>query len=257
MRVAVCVAAVPHPDKVKWDRFRQLLDVQDAEPVLNPADRLALELAARLAKDTGATFDAYSAGAGASAALREAAAFGAGRLIAVSDAALDSADEAGVAAALAAAISKSGGADVIVCGAATASNGSGAVPGYLAAFANAGLRAGVIGAQPSGDALEVTVIDGPALVRATAPTPVVLAAAPFGISARALSPILLMRASKKPIEELSLADAGAPTPLPMAGAIDGPLESNRKKRANELVEGPDAQTRAITLVAALRERQLI
>jgi electron transfer flavoprotein beta subunit len=257
VRIAVCVAAVPHPDKVKWDRFRQLLDVQDAEPVLNAADRLALELAAQLGKAAGATFDAFSAGSGASAALREAAAFGAQRLIAVSDPALENADQAGVAVALTAAIAKSGGADVIVCGAATTSAGSGAVPGYLSAFANAGLRAGVVGVQPSGDALEVTVIDGAALVHATAPTPIVLAAAPFGISTRTLSPILLMRASKKPIEELSLADAGAPSPLPTTGALDGPLEPNRKKRANELIDGPDAQARAITLVAALRERQLV
>lgn len=257
MRIAVCVAAVPHPDKVKWDRFRQLLDVQDAEPVLNPVDRMALELAARLSKAVGATFDAYSAGMGASAALREAASFGAQRLIAISDPVLENADEAGIAAALAAAIEKSGGADVIVCGAATASTGSGAVPGYLSAFASAGLRAGVVDVQPVSDALEVTVIDGSALVRASALTPVVLAAAPYGINTRTLSPILLMRASKKPIEELSLADTGVPLPLPVTGATDGPLESNRKKRANERVEGPDLQSRAITLVAALRERQLV
>jgi electron transfer flavoprotein beta subunit len=257
MRIAACVAAVPHPDKVKWDRFRQLLDVQDAEPVLNPTDRLALELAAQLAKAAGVTFDAYGAGAGASAALREAAAFGAQRLIAISNPALESADAAGVAAALAAAIAKSGGADVIVCGAATASLGSGAVPGYLSGFAKAGLRASVVGAQPVGNGVEVTVIDDAALVRAIALTPVVLAAAALGISTRTLSPILLMRASKKPIEELTLADAGAPSPLPTTGASDGPLESNRKRRANELIEGPDAQARAITLVAALRERLLV
>ena len=257
MRIAVCVAAVPHPDKVKWDRFRQLLDVQDAEPVLNPADRLALELAAQLSKAAGTTFDAYGAGAGASAALREAAAFGAQRLIAISDPALENADEAGIAAALAAAIETSGGADAIVCGAATASAGTGSVPGYLAAFSKAGLRAGVVSVTSASDGLDVRVTDGTALVATTAATPVVLAAAPFGISARTLSPILLMRASKKPIEELSLAGARAPSPLPTTGAIDGPLESNRKKRANEIVEGPDAEARAITLVAALRERQLV
>jgi electron transfer flavoprotein beta subunit len=257
VRIAVCVAAVPHPDKVKWDRFRQLLDVQDAEPVLNPADRLALELAARLAKAAGATFDAFSAGAGASAALREAAAFGAQRLVAISDPALDNADEAGIAASLAAAIAKSGGADVILCGAATASMGSGAVPGYLSALADAGLRADVTALEPGAQELDVTSIDGVAIAHTAARTPVVIAAAPYGIDVRAVSPILLMRASKKPIEELSLADIGAPSPLPTTRALDGPLESNRKKRANEIVEGPDARSRAITLVAALRERQLV
>src|SRR5215472_19136226 len=100
MRIVACVAAVPHPDKVKWDRFRQLLDTQDAEPVLNPVDRHALELAANLAKQTNSAFDAMCAGAGASAALREAAVFGANRLIAIADDALESADETGIAAAL-------------------------------------------------------------------------------------------------------------------------------------------------------------
>jgi len=119
------------------------------------------------------------------------------------------------------------------------------------------LRTGVVSVTSASDGLDVRVTDGTALVATTAATPVVLAAAPFGISARTLSPILLMRASKKPIEELSLAGARAPSPLPTTGAIDGPLESNRKKRANEIVEGPDAEARAITLVAALRERQLV
>jgi len=257
IRIAVCVAAVPNPEKVKWDRFRQLLDVQDAEPVLNPADRLALELAAQLAKSAGTTFDAYCAGTGASAALRESAGLGAQRLIAVFDPLLESADEAGIAVALAKAIEKSGGADVIICGAATASVGTGAVPGYLSAFAHAGLRADAVNVAIEGDAVAVTVIDGAGLSRSAVALPVVVAAAPYGIATRTVSPILLMRAAKKPIEEVSLETIGASVPLPTTGVVDGPLESNRKKRANETVEGSDAQSRAITLVSALRERQLI
>jgi electron transfer flavoprotein beta subunit len=261
VRIAVCVAAVPHPDKVKWDRFRQLLDVQDAEMVLNPADRVALELAARLAKASETTFDAYSAGLGASSALREAAAFGAARLVAITDPLLEQADEAGIAAALAAALQKDG-ADVVFCGAATASLGTGAVPGYLSAFLSAGLLCEAVEVGAAGDALDATCIRDDELVRSSAPAPVVIAAAAYGISVRTVSPILVMRASKKPIEEVSLVDVSdgrinSTAPLPTTGASDGPLESNRRKRSNEIVDGPDAAARAMTLVAALRERQLV
>jgi electron transfer flavoprotein beta subunit len=261
-RVAVCVAAVPNPDKVKWDRFRQLLDIQDAEPVLNAADRGALELAAQLAQHNGGSFEALCAGAGASAALREAAGFGAGRLVAISDPALDSADEAGVAAALAAAIQKAGGADVVLCGHATSSYGSGAVPGCLSAYLNAGLLVDAVAIELNGDTLQATCVDGALLVRTRAALPLVVAVASYGIKVRTVSPMLLMRAAKKPIEVLTLADASdgrinSTAPLPTSGALDGPLESNRKKRANEIVEGPDAAARAITLVSTLRERNLV
>ncbi|MBV8366926.1 MAG: hypothetical protein JO194_10570 [Candidatus Eremiobacteraeota bacterium] len=262
MRIAVCVAAVPNPVKVKWDRFRQLLDRQDAEMMLNAADRNALEVAAQLAKAAGAQFDAYSAGVGAANALREAAVFGVERLIAIDDPSLVEADAGSVAGVLAAAITKDGGADVIACGAATSSNGSGAVPGFLSVLLNAGLRADVIALAPHESGLQVTAVDGASLVRSAASLPLVLAAAPFGIKTRAVSPILLMRASKRPIDTqttVELADARSRLPLPAlsSGATDGPFESNRKRRLNEVVDGPDAQARAITLASALRERHLV
>jgi len=257
MRIITCVAAVPNPASVKWDRFRQSLDVQDAEPVLNPVDRHALELAALLAKQSGSTFDAVCAGRGASAALREAAVFGAGRLIAVADEALETADEAGVAAALAVTIRHLGGADVVFCGASTASHGSGAVPGYLSALLDARLLIDVLGAGAAGDTIVATLLGTETLWNVRAGLPVVLTAAPYGIKVRAISPLLLMKAAKKPTESVTLADVGCALPLRATGATDGPLESNRSKKAMEVVEGPDAATRAITLVGALRDKQAI
>jgi hypothetical protein len=71
-----------------------------------------------------------------------------------------------------------------------------------------------------------------------------------------------MRASKKPVDELTLAEVAdgrinSSATLASTGVTDGPLESNRKKRANEIVDGLDAAARAITLVGALRDRQLV
>jgi len=257
MRIAVCVAAVPNPANIKWDRFRQLLDTQDAEPVLNPIDRHALELAAVLAKETDSSFDAVCAGFGASAALREAAVFGARRLVALADEALEAADEAGIAAALAAAIGHIGGADVVFCGASTASFGSGAVPGLLSARLEGGLYVDALGAQTIDDRLCVAVLGADVLWNIRPALPAVVSAAPYGIKVRALSPLLLIKASKKPIESLSLADVGCIGPLPTIGAVDGPLESARAKKGMEIVEGFDAATRAITLVAALRDKRAV
>lgn len=253
LRIVACVAAVPHPGKVKWDRFRQLLDTQDAEPVLNPVDRHALELAASLAKQTDSTFDAICAGIGASTALREAAVFGANRLIAIANDALETADESGVAAALAAAVRHAGGADVVFCGSSTASVGSGAVPGLLSSHLDAGLLADALATETGEGRTIATVLAPSGLWRTALRPPIVVTAAPFGIKVRVISPLLLMRAAKKAIEAVSLADIGCGS-LPWSGAADGGYEATRTKKAMEVVEGADARERASNLVSALRER---
>ena len=254
VRIVACVAAVPNPDNVKWDRLRQLLDTQEAELVLNPVDRNALELAASLAKQMGATFDATCAGVGASAALREAAVFGAKRLVAIADGALENADASGVAPALAAAIGHLGGADVVFCGASTSSIGSGALPGLLSARLNADLFADAVSTDAGDAGPAVTVLGPSELWRMSLTTPAVVAAAPFGIDARAISPLLLMRASKQPIESVTLAEIGCETPLPATGATDGAFTPARSKKTMGLVEGIDAGERAVTLISVLRER---
>ncbi|HXW76311.1 MAG TPA: hypothetical protein VEJ20_02780, partial [Candidatus Eremiobacteraceae bacterium] len=213
MRIVTCVAAVPNPDKVKWDRFRQLLDVQDAEPVLNPFDRNALELSADLAKQSGSAFEAICVGAGATAALREAAVFGAQRLIAIEDDALEGADECGVAAALSSAVRSIGGADVILCGPFAAAFGSGAVPGLISAHLDASLLVDAVGVQTSGNGISATLLGEASLQQIEIATPVVIAAAPYGIKARAISPLLLVKAAKRAIESMTLAAIACPLPL--------------------------------------------
>lgn len=257
MRIVVCVAAVPNPEKIKWDRFRQLLDLQDAEPVLNPVDRHALEVASALAKASGSTFDAVCAGGGASSALREAAVFGAQRLIAIADDALENADEAAIAAALAATIKHLGGADLVLCGSSTASYGSGAVPGYVSAGLDADLFVDALSAESSDEALWLTLLGADGVFRVRATPPVVVTAAPYGIKVRALSPLLLMKAAKRTPELFTLADIGSELPLPGTGVADGPLESAHGKKGMEIIDGTDAPTRAITLIGALREKRAL
>jgi electron transfer flavoprotein beta subunit len=197
------------------------------------------------------------AGFGASSALREAAVFGASRLIALADEALEGADEAGIAAALAGAINHLGGVDVVFCGASTASYGSGAVPGLLSARLNSGLYVDVLGTEMIDDRLSITVLGADALWNIRPTLPAIVAAASYGIKVRAMSPLLLIKASKKTIESLTLADIGCDVPLPSTGAADGAIESARTKKSMETIEAPDASTRAITLVAALRDKRAV
>jgi electron transfer flavoprotein beta subunit len=183
--------------------------------------------------------------------------FGAGRLIALADDALEGADEAGIAAALAAALVHLGGADVVFCGASTASYGSGAVPGLLSARLNAGLYVDALGTEMIDDRLSIAVLGADSLWNVRPALPAVIAAAPYGIKVRAVSPLLLIKASKKTIESLTLADVGCDVPLPSTGAADGTIESARTKKSMEIVEGSDAAARAITLVAALRDKHAV
>ncbi len=255
-RIVACVTAVPDPEKIAWDRFRQLLDTQDAEPVLNAADRNALEIAAALAKSRGATFDAIAVGAGASSALRAAAVFGAARLLHVTGDGIDeAADAAGIAAILDGAIAHTGGADIVTCGDATSSYGSGAVPGYLSASLGAQLLVGVVETEMTGG-LRATLIRGVTTVSVAVRPPAVIVAAPYGITVRTISPLLLMRAAKRPIETIALATLDL-APLPTTGAGDGPLQGASGRRSAERIEGVDAGARAATLAAALRERALL
>ncbi len=256
-RIVACVTAVPDPEKIAWDRFRQLLDTQDAEPVLNAADRNALEIAAALAKSRGATFDAIAVGAGASSALRAAAVFGAARLLHVAGDGIDeAADAAGIAAILDGAIAHTGGADIVTCGDATSSYGSGAVPGYLSASLGAQLLVGVLETAMTDGGLRATSIRGVTTVSVAVRPPAVIVAAPYGIAVRTISPLLLMRAAKRPIETIALESLNL-APLPTTGAGDGPLQSASGRRSAERIEGVDAGARAATLAAALRERALL
>ena len=254
LRIVACVAAVPNPEKVKWDRFRQLLDTQDAEPVLNPADRSALELASAIAKQAGTTFDAICVGADASPALREAAVFGAERLFQIDS---EPADAASVAAVLAAAIGHLGGADLIICGNTTASYGTGTLPGYLSAFAGTGLFTDVLRAEVADGRIALSLLRSDAIIALDGALPLALVAAPYGMDVRSVSAIALMRAAKKVITRIAAEHLQIPSPLPATGAVDGALESAFGRKAATVVEGDDARSRAALLVAALREREAV
>mgnify|MGYP001257984492 CR=1 FL=1 len=117
MKIIVLVKQTPDTTQLSGSMDGLALLAEDAPRVVNPWDEYALETALQLKETHGGTVIALCAGpAGAVEALRTAVAMGADEAVLLSDAALAQADTLGTARALAAAVGKLGGADLIVAG---------------------------------------------------------------------------------------------------------------------------------------------
>ncbi len=133
MRIVVCVKQVLDPRGFTVNRKAEKVFVNREEYVLDPASKAALRVAATvksaLEASNGSTppeIVAISLGPDrVDDALREAMAFGADRAIHLKDAAFESADAKVAAHALAAAIGRLDGADLVLLGARSLDTGSG------------------------------------------------------------------------------------------------------------------------------------
>jgi len=117
MRVIVTVKQILDPAGITVNRRRERIFINREEYVINPIDKLALEAALRLKDEHDAEVVAISLGpARADDALREALAMGADAAYLLSDELLAEADAAGAARALATAIERIGGYDLVLAG---------------------------------------------------------------------------------------------------------------------------------------------
>jgi electron transfer flavoprotein beta subunit len=157
--IAVCWKWTPR--RVAVDPLTGAVHPQPRSDGPSPADEAALEVALRLAEPAGEPVTVVCAGPpAADAALRDAAAAGAARLVRI-DGLDDDAPSDRVAAALAAALTgglaEGGAARLVVCGDRSLDRGSGAVPAYLAAELGAAQGLGATGVEVvDGDGLLVT-----------------------------------------------------------------------------------------------------
>ena len=210
MDIAVCVKT--NPDL-------QLMRVKDRVPVLEAVpfkvgdlEKNALEAALQLRDAAGAgRVVAVAAAQGdrkPRETMKEALAIGADDAVIVADPALDGADQAAVALALARALEKSGPFDVVLFGEGSTDGYSGQVPSRVAELlglpeigyarqleaADAGLRA----ERTMGQEIETL----------EAPLPVAVTVVSEINEPRIPSLMNIMKAGKKPVAELTLADLG-------------------------------------------------
>ncbi len=134
MRVIVPIKQIRDPRGVKVDPRRQQVTLEEAELVINPTDRNALEEALALKDKLGAKVTVISIGGPeVEDSIREAWACGADEGILLSDELLAKADFGGAALALAKAIKKLGDFDLIIAGAMAADTCQGQLGPRLAA----------------------------------------------------------------------------------------------------------------------------
>ena len=133
MRVIVPIKQILDPTGFVVNRRRERIFINREEYIINPCDKNALEEALRLKDERGAEVIAISLGEPrADDALREALAMGADSAILLSDETLAQADISAAAKALAAAIERIGGYDLVLLGEGSADTSAGQMGPRLA-----------------------------------------------------------------------------------------------------------------------------
>ncbi len=133
MHIVVCVKHVPDTTEIRFDSATGKLRLRGVPTKLNDYDCHAVEAAARLREELGATVTLLSIGpTEAARTLKEALAFGADRAFLFTVTSADAVDPAATARLLAAAIGRVGQADLILCGDVSEDGYHRLVPGMLA-----------------------------------------------------------------------------------------------------------------------------
>ena len=117
MKIVVCVKQVPASSDAKIDPETKRIVREGMKAVLNPFDAYAVEEGVRLRKKFGGEVIVLSMGPEkALASLREAVSLGVDRAVLLSDRAFGGSDTWATSYALARAIEKIGGVDLVICG---------------------------------------------------------------------------------------------------------------------------------------------
>ena len=152
MKITVCVKQVPAANEQRLGPVTGTVIREGVPSILNPFDAYALEEAVRLKERLGGEITVLSMGVpSAQETLRRALAVGADQAILLSGRAFSGADTLATARALAKAIGKAGGADLVLCGR-MATDGDTAQVGPMLAE--------MLGVPHAADVSEIEAIDG-------------------------------------------------------------------------------------------------
>src|SRR6516165_3643744 len=159
MKIATCVKAVPDPaSRLVINETKTWIKDQDLTFVASEADNYALEEALRLKEKHGGQVVVLSMGGEEAArVLRSGLAMGADRAIHLLDPKFKGADEFSAASALAKAIEKDGGADLVLAGVQSDDLGTGMTGTMMAEFLGCAHATVVVGveANPESKSLRV------------------------------------------------------------------------------------------------------
>ncbi|MCR4419096.1 MAG: electron transfer flavoprotein subunit beta/FixA family protein [Clostridia bacterium] len=223
--------------------------------IINPYDEFAVEEALKLKEKFGGEVVVVSVGgAQAQDAIRQALAMGADRGVLVQDPALEGADHAGVAQALAKAVSTLS-YDLILTGWVAIDDNAAQVPGRVAEILNLPQVNLAVKVEVDGNRATVHREGEGATEILEVPLPALITAQKGLNEPRYPSMKGIMQAKKKPIQQLSLADLGLSADAVGAAAAKVTVTSYSlppKRAGGRLLEG-EPQDQARELVRLLRE----
>ncbi|MCT4642384.1 MAG: electron transfer flavoprotein subunit beta/FixA family protein [Bacteriovoracaceae bacterium] len=211
MNIFVCVKQVPDTEtKVQPNGDGTFIETSSIKWIMNPYDEFAVEQALLVkAANAGSTVTVVRVGSVKDTeALRTAMAMGADDAILVE--AEDNLDSYSIAKALKGAIDKSGKtADLVLCGKQAIDDDCLQVPQILAGMMDLPSVAVIVGFEQNGDAVTVKrEIEGGALEVYEVNTPCILATNKGINTPRYASLPGIMKAKRKPLQQLSLTDVG-------------------------------------------------
>ncbi|MBI5949520.1 MAG: hypothetical protein HY875_15380 [Chloroflexi bacterium] len=262
MRIAVCIKQIPDPQAPAGSFY---VDEAVNEPrwsppaaqVISTFDAHAIEAAARLREEHGGEVIVLSLGPpGVEVALRRALAAGADEAVRIDEAAARDGDRLAVAAALAAALRKLGGVDIVLCGRIAADWDMGHVPGMLAEFLDTAIVLPVKAIRLENNGLVVERITDDGYEVVAAETPCLLGVSNELNEPRYPTMRAVLDAQRKPVSVWTPAELGVepgtarPVRLQRLSVLD-------LSRACELVEGATPEDSGSLLAELLHEEALV
>ena len=247
MKIYVCIKQVPDTEtKIKLNADGSGIDTAGVKWIMSPYDEFAVEEALRLKeKNAGSTVTVVSAGPDRVVeAIRTALAMGADTGVHVDIP--ETADNNLAAKALAGALRKEEGVDVVFTGKEAIDDGSAQTSQLLATYLEMPCMTVVLGTEFGDGSVKIRrEVEGGAIENIEAPLPAVVAAEKGLNEPRYASLPNIMKAKKKEVKKLSMADAGCsesdqkirlknfelPPPKQAGRKIDGTPE----EQARELV----------------------
>jgi electron transfer flavoprotein beta subunit len=207
MTIAVCMKLVPDLQQI---RIKERAPVLDGVPLkFGAMDLNALEEGVRWKEAHGGEVTVFCVGTPKlKEAVKEALARGGDKAVLLTDSAFKGLGSEAVARLLAAAVRKTGGADLVLCGEESTDHGSGEVPSRLSELLGCGFASWVRKAEPKGNAVVVHRDMEEAIEVGEVALPAVLGVTTEINQPRIASMVQILRAAKKPVESFGAADLG-------------------------------------------------
>lgn len=252
MKIGICLKSTPSTDaRITINDSRNGVDTSAVRWIISPYDELALEEGAKTIEQHTGELTVFTVG-GNTKNIREALSKGADGAVRITDDAMANADSLGVAKALAAAI-KANGSELIFCGKVAIDDQNAQVPAMIAELLGWPHISVVTEFEYNGSEITAArAIGGGVTEVVKCPLPAVITTERGLNTPRYAKLPQIMKAKKKPLIDISLADLGLSADDVNSALSHSNFEPPPARTAGKILDG-DASHAAAEVIRLLRE----